>query len=305
CSRTSAGRLWGRGRDRRRVTAEFDHRQRTDAPRKKRAQHAGWQSLERMTTIGVSVLSRRRFPMRCLLSLVVLALTSSPCLAQSADLNEAEQAFADLMSGAVMVGRFSVDGRDTPPREERYEISKAQKLGGDKWLITARIKYGQNDLEVPVAVQMNWAGDTPVLSVTDITIPGLGEGFTTRLLFYKDRYAGSWYHGEAGGHMWGKIEKAEDGDDKVSQNEPDPQDRRVKQQLEERVKAKFDEAKLPEVVEYLSNATGIAITVSPDVKEGILTHYPVNFDSPRPSRLGHLLPRILRPVGLVPLIVDG
>lgn len=148
--------------------------------------------------------------MRTLLSLFALVLLIAPCRAQTADLNEAEQAFADLMTDAVMVGRFSVDGRDTPPKEERYEISKAQKLGGDKWLITARIKYGQNDLEVPVAVQMNWAGDTPVLSVTDIAIPGLGEGFTTRLLFYRDRYAGSWYHGEAGGHMWGKIEKSED-----------------------------------------------------------------------------------------------
>jgi len=140
--------------------------------------------------------------------LIVLAVCTSPCLGQTAALNEAEQAFADLMTGAVMVGRFSVDGRNTPPKEERYEISKAQKLGGDKWLITARIKYGQNDIEMPVDVQMNWAGDTPVLSVTDIAILGLGEGFTTRLLFYKDRYAGSWYHGDAGGHMWGKIEKA-------------------------------------------------------------------------------------------------
>lgn len=145
--------------------------------------------------------------------LIALAVCSSPCRGQSVSLNEGEQAFANLMTGAVMVGRFSVDGRDTPPKDERYEISKAQKLGGDKWLITARIKYGQNDIEVPVAVQMNWAGDTPVLSVTDIAIPGLGEGFTTRVLFYKDRYAGSWYHGEVGGHMWGKIEKSSDGPD--------------------------------------------------------------------------------------------
>ena len=146
--------------------------------------------------------------MRSVLCLAVVVVAASPCWGQATELNEAEQAFADLMTGAVMVGRFSVDGRDTPPKDERYEISKAQMLGGDKWLVTARIKYGQNNIEVPVAVQMNWAGDTPVLSVTDIAIPGLGEGFTTRVLFYKDRYAGSWYHGEVGGHMWGKIEKS-------------------------------------------------------------------------------------------------
>lgn len=147
--------------------------------------------------------------MRHLLSAMSLCLLSVPAVSADVELNEAEQDFADLMTGAVMVGRFSIDGRETPPGEERYEISKAQKLGGDKWVITARIKYGQHDIEVPVAVQMNWAGDTPVLSVTDISIPGLGEGFTTRVLFYKDRYAGSWYHGKVGGHMWGKIEKAD------------------------------------------------------------------------------------------------
>ena len=141
----------------------------------------------------------------CCLSWV---LPAPPAVAAD-DLTEAEQAFVDLLSGSAMVGRFSIDGRETPPKEERYEISKAQKLGGSKWLITARIKYGKYDLEVPVPVDVHWAGDTPVLSVTNLGIPGLGEGFTTRVLFYEDRYAGSWYHGKAGGHMWGKIEAAD------------------------------------------------------------------------------------------------
>jgi hypothetical protein len=138
---------------------------------------------------------------------LIVGGNADPAPAQEADLNEAEQAFVDLLTGATMAGQFSIDGRQTPPREERYEISRVQKLGGTKWLVTARIRYGQNDIEVPVAVDMNWAGDTPVLSVTDISIPGLGEGFTTRVLFYRDRYAGSWYHGETGGHMWGRIER--------------------------------------------------------------------------------------------------
>jgi hypothetical protein len=32
--------------------------------------------------------------------------------------------------------------------------------------------------------------------------------FTARVLFYEDRYAGTWQHGKVGGHMFGKIEKA-------------------------------------------------------------------------------------------------
>jgi hypothetical protein len=81
-------------------------------------------------------------------------------------------------------------------------------LGRDRWIITARITYGDIDIPLPVPVKIFWSDDTPVLSLTGLTIPGLGQGFTTRLLFYEDRYAGIWYHGKAGGHMWGRIEKA-------------------------------------------------------------------------------------------------
>ena len=45
---------------------------------------------------------------------------------------------------------------------------------------------------------------TGVFSLTG-TIPGLGT-FTARVMFYGDRYAGTWQHGKAGGHMWGQIE---------------------------------------------------------------------------------------------------
>ncbi len=125
-------------------------------------------------------------------------------------LNEAEQAFVDLLANCVLVGRFSIDGTNPgTANPERYAITKVTKTGGDNWIVEARITYGQVDIPVPVPVKVHWAGDTPVISLTDLKIPGLGEGFTTRVLFYKDRYAGSWYHGKVGGHMWGRIEQGE------------------------------------------------------------------------------------------------
>ncbi len=125
-------------------------------------------------------------------------------------LTEAEQAFVDLLTNAVLVGRFSIDGLENAnPHPERYEIKKVSKIRGKYWSVEARIVYGQFDVIVPVPVEVHWADDTPVISLTDLKIPGLGEGFTTRVLFYEDRYAGSWYHGKVGGHMWGKIEKGE------------------------------------------------------------------------------------------------
>ncbi|MBI1345299.1 hypothetical protein GC163_03335 [bacterium] len=116
-----------------------------------------------------------------------------------------EKAFAEKLTKATLVGNFSVVGKENN-RPERYEIDSAEKLEEDNWLITARIKYGQNDVKVPIAVKVYWADDTPIISLTNITIPGLGT-FTSRVMFYGDRYAGTWQHDAVGGHLWGVIEK--------------------------------------------------------------------------------------------------
>lgn len=125
------------------------------------------------------------------------------------EMNGAETAFSEQLAGAVLTGRFTVDGDDSPPKQEKYEIVAATKVGEHDWVVVARIKYGSNDVRVPIPVKVHWAGDTPVLSLTDLTIPGLGT-FTSRVMFYGDRYAGTWQHGEKGGHLFGTIGKAED-----------------------------------------------------------------------------------------------
>lgn len=118
-----------------------------------------------------------------------------------------ERQFADTMSGATLIGSFTVAGRENgQPREERYEIERASKLEHDYWLFVARIQYGQTDLKVPITLKVFWAGDTPVITLTDLTIPGLGT-FTARVMVYGDRYAGTWQHGKVGGHLWGRIEQ--------------------------------------------------------------------------------------------------
>jgi hypothetical protein len=116
-----------------------------------------------------------------------------------------EKEFSDKLTGATLVGTFSVVGRDTN-KPERYEIASAKKLAGDDWIITARIKYGDKDVNVPMVVKVFWAGDTPMISLTNLTIPGLGT-FTSRVMFYGDRYAGTWQHDAVGGHLWGLVEK--------------------------------------------------------------------------------------------------
>jgi hypothetical protein len=68
------------------------------------------------------------------------------------------------------------------------------------------MRHDDFDVTLPVAVPMRWIGDTPVIMMTDTTIPGLGT-FTVRLFFYGDRYSGTWQHGAVGGLMYGRIEK--------------------------------------------------------------------------------------------------
>lgn len=130
---------------------------------------------------------------------------AKPALSQE----ELEKQFSEKMAKSVLVGKFTVDGQENEnSKAERYEIESVTKANGDYWTFLARIKYGKVDTKVPITVKMLWAGDTPMISMTDFTIPGLGT-FTCRVIFYEDRYAGTWQHGKVGGHMYGKIEKSQ------------------------------------------------------------------------------------------------
>ncbi len=125
---------------------------------------------------------------------------------------ELEKQFSERMANSVLVGRFTVDGKeDALPKAERYEIESVTKAKGDYWTFLARIKYGTTNTKVPITVKVLWAGDTPMVSLTNFTIPGMGT-FTSRVIFYEDRYAGTWQHGKVGGHMFGKIEKSQAAD---------------------------------------------------------------------------------------------
>lgn len=128
--------------------------------------------------------------------------------ASSVELSDLEQAFIDQMNDCTLVGRFTTLGDDeVPAQADRYRINSVSKIKNNDWVVNARIVYGDFDVVVPVPVKMHWAADTPVLSVTDLAIPGLGTGFSARLVFRGDRYAGTWDHGDVGGHMWGRIER--------------------------------------------------------------------------------------------------
>jgi hypothetical protein len=152
---------------------------------------------------------------------VLLGLVTASARAdekKSVPLDAKEQVFADLMKDAVLVGNFTVNRparegdvpKEPPPNPspERYGIKSIQKVTADQWLVHSQIKYGKLDVVVPVPVQVHFANDTPVLSVTDLTIPLVGSEFTARVMFFDNQYAGTWRHGKVGGLMYGRVEKA-------------------------------------------------------------------------------------------------
>lgn len=135
------------------------------------------------------------------------------------ELSERERAFAERMQNVDLVGHFTIEGiegledvegvsRDKNP--ERYEIASVSKLEGegDRWRFDVRVVYMTVDVTLPVVVPIVWAGDTPMVSITDFELPGLGDQFGARVLFYDERYAGTWDHGQYGGLMYGMIEPA-------------------------------------------------------------------------------------------------
>ncbi len=114
-----------------------------------------------------------------------------------------EREFQESMTGVVLEGHFTLDGKEGL-NEERYEIEKVSRMPGGFWVFHARIQYGDKDVTVPVPVKLLWAGDTPVVSLTDATIPGVGT-FTARVLFYRSQYVGTWSSGTHGGQQFGRI----------------------------------------------------------------------------------------------------
>lgn len=121
-----------------------------------------------------------------------------------------EANFKQLLTGARLVGKFSMTGRDDV-RPDSYKISSVTKLAGGIWTVNAEIPRKDGSVTIPVPLRVEWAGDTPVMQLTDATLPGLGT-FTARILFYRDKqgkghYAGFWWGGDHGGEMFGVVER--------------------------------------------------------------------------------------------------
>ena len=141
-----------------------------------------------------------------LLSLALASIVAAAAAAQT-DQAEREEKLHTLLQGARLVGQFSVVGMGTtpPPQPEQYAVSRLERDAEGRWVFNVSMSYASQQHTMPVPVTIEWAGDTPMITLTEQTIPGLGT-FSARVLLYDGLYAGTWKHGQFGGHMWGRIE---------------------------------------------------------------------------------------------------
>lgn len=158
-----------------------------------------------------------RYAVLCLLSVTFCLLASASSLRtpdsglQAAEASDREQPeryrkFESMLSGSKLVGHFTVVGKPLEKLAgEEYTIRSVSKLPrGNFWLFQARIRYGDKDVTVPLPLEVLWAGDTPVITLSDLAIPGLGT-FSARVVFHDAMYAGTWRHGDVVGHLFGEI----------------------------------------------------------------------------------------------------
>jgi len=135
--------------------------------------------------------------------LIAALLTAAGLSAQTPSLNALEKEFQDSMQGVTLEGQSTRDGKPGLS-EDKYEIEKVVKTGDERWTVYAKIEFRGQATTVPLPLEIKWAGDTPVITLTDQALPGMGT-YTARVLVYRGQYAGTWSGRNGGGKVFGKI----------------------------------------------------------------------------------------------------
>jgi hypothetical protein len=87
---------------------------------------------------------------------------------------ELEAKFKATLTKATLAGYWCSikDGTLGPAKDDQYTINSVLKVGGEMWLINARIRYAQKDFVALIPVRVKWAGDTPVITESLYHISG-------------------------------------------------------------------------------------------------------------------------------------
>jgi hypothetical protein len=118
-----------------------------------------------------------------------------------------EERFKALFTKSFLSGRWAPlkDGALGEEKTgDKYYIVSVAKGSGDNWTVSARMKYRDQEIVMPIPVQMKFADDVAILEVNNFAIPG-GGTYTARLLIYERTYSGTWKGQRGGGMLYGTI----------------------------------------------------------------------------------------------------
>lgn len=126
---------------------------------------------------------------------------------------ELEAKFKSMLTKATLSGRWAstTGGVLGSEKEDKYNIESVGKVSGDSWVVNAKIKYNDREFIAPLPIKVRFAGDTPVIIVDDLTMPGGNRSYSARVMIYEHTYAGTWSGGEHGGMLYGTISNEKNG----------------------------------------------------------------------------------------------
>jgi hypothetical protein len=134
---------------------------------------------------------------------VLLILTSCGASRVATPQQQLDAQLTAMLSGAALVGHSTTWKKPGLSAEERYSIDGMTKLAGHTWLLRTRMKLGEREWPLPVPVTIEWAGDTPMIQLTGVALPG--GPYSARVVLYQDQYAGTWLGPGRGGQLFGRI----------------------------------------------------------------------------------------------------
>ena len=120
-------------------------------------------------------------------------------------LTSMEKRFQQSLTNVTLSGLFTEDGV-AEMSEDRYVIENVTKIQDDRWKLDTRFEFNRKEIKFSLPVQVKWAGDTPVITLTNFPIPGAGI-VQARVLIFNNSYAGTWAGKKSGGKMFGNVIK--------------------------------------------------------------------------------------------------
>ncbi|HVA49295.1 MAG TPA: hypothetical protein VNH11_23220 [Pirellulales bacterium] len=143
--------------------------------------------------------------------------TARPAPMAAADRTRLEEQLERTLSGATLrghMGRRQKREIEAVSPDTPYRLGKVTKLD-DKghWKLEYYIPGTDLLFDMP-PVNVEWAGDLPVITITDLQIKGKKGMFRARILIDGDDYSGTWSDGKSRGCLFGTIVRDDSGEDR-------------------------------------------------------------------------------------------